>query len=99
MSDLPAEIEKAFDYRGDVTLRLKDGREAVGFLSNRESKGNRRCPEPFVEMMLSGQTEKTIIKYSEIRGVTLTGEDTAAGKSWEEWQAKEKAREKAASKG
>ncbi|HLU49016.1 MAG TPA: hypothetical protein VK116_13065, partial [Planctomycetota bacterium] len=27
-------IEAAFDYRGDVTIRLEDGREVVGYLSN-----------------------------------------------------------------
>ncbi len=99
MADLIADIEKAFDYRGDVTLRLKDGRAIVGFLSNREVKGAHRCPDPFVEMMLQGQTEKTLIKYSEIQSVALTGEDTAAGKSWEDWMAKEKAGGKAADKG
>jgi len=96
MSDLIADIDKAFDYRGDVTLRLKDGRVIAGFMSNREAKGARRCPEPFVEMMLAGETDKTIIKYSEIQSVALTGEDTAAGKSWEDWMAKEEAIKKAA---
>jgi len=32
MSDLPNQIEKAFDYRGDVTLDLKDGTNLVGTL-------------------------------------------------------------------
>ena len=94
MSDLIADIEKAFDYRGDITLRLKDGRAIVGFLSNREARGARRCPDPFVEMMLQGQAEKTLIKYSEIQSVALTGEDFAAGKSWEDWMVREKAVDK-----
>lgn len=92
MSDLNAEIGKAFDYRGDVTLTLKDGRQMVGFMSNRETRGNSRCREPFVEMMLAGNPDKLLIRYAEIAGVAFTGEDTAAGKSWDEWQAKEAAR-------
>ncbi len=98
MSDLIADIDKAFEYRGDGTLRLKDGRTIAGFMSNREAKGVRHRPEPYVEMMLAGQTDKTIIKYSEIQSVALTGEDTAAGKSWEDWMAKEEAIKKAAGK-
>jgi hypothetical protein len=38
----PAKIEKAFDYRGDVTLGLKDGTNLVGDLFNREPKGAAR---------------------------------------------------------
>ncbi len=98
MSDLNADIEKAFDYRGDVTLTLKDGRQIVGFVSNREPKGASRCREPFVEMMLGGNSEKQLIKYTEIVGIAFTGKDTAAGKSWEEWTAKEEAKKKALAK-
>ena len=94
MGDLVADIEKAFDYRGDVTLTLKDGRAVVGFLSNREPKGTSRCREPFVEMMIAGNDEKQLVKYSEISDLKFTGEDTAAGKSWEEWMAKEEAKKK-----
>ena len=93
--DLNAQIEKAFDYRGDVTLHLKDGRQVVGFLFNRETQGAARCAEPFVEMMLQGTTEKLLIKSADIKCIEFTGEDTAAGKSWEEWIAKEEARKKA----
>ncbi len=96
MAEISIELEKAFDYRGDVTLKLKDGREVVGFVFNRESEGSRRCAEPFIEVMLAGGTDTLLFKYSEIVAVTFTGEDTAAGKSWEEWQIKENARKQAA---
>lgn len=92
MSDLPNQIEKAFDYRGDVTLELKDGSAVEGYLFNREPKGTMRCPEPFVEMYLKGKPEPSLIRYSEIAAIRFTGEDTAAGKSWEEWQAKQAAK-------
>jgi hypothetical protein len=89
MSDFNSVIEKAFDYRGDVTLKLKDGRTMVGYVYNREPKGTARRPEPFVEIMPGGSSEKVMIKYAEISGIDFTGEDTAAGKSWEDWHAKE----------
>ncbi len=98
MGDLSTDIEKAFDYRGDITLALKDGRAIVGFMSNREPKGAVRCRDPFVEMMVAGSDEKQLFKYSEITKIEFTGEDTAAGKSWEEWMAKEEAKKKNAIK-
>ena len=96
MADLINELEKAFDYRGDVTLKLKDGRDLVGFVSNRNTKGSRRCPEPFVEIMPADGSPDALIKYSEISSVAFTGEDTAAGKSWEDWTAREEAKKKLA---
>ena len=95
MNDLISQIEKAFDYRGDVTLSLKGGRSMVGFIFNREAKGSKRCPEAFLEIMPSGTSEKLLIKYSEVSSIDFTGEDTAAGKSWEDWMAKEEAKKKA----
>ncbi len=94
MEALYSLIEKAFDYRGDVTVSLKDGSQVVGFLSNREAKGAARCREPFIEMMLDGRNDKLLIKYAQIATITLSGEDAAAGKSWEEWVVKEEARKK-----
>jgi hypothetical protein len=92
MSDLLNQIEKAFDYRGDVTLDLKDGTNVVGYLFNREPKGTPRCPEPFVEIYPTGKPTPVLIKYSEIAAVRFTGEDAAAGKSWEAWVAKQAAK-------
>ena len=97
-TELAALIEKAFDYRGDVTVDLKDGRQVVGYLSNRNLQGAEHCREPFVEMMITGQPEIARIACREIAGIRLTGEDTAAGKSWEEWVAKQAAKKKAQGK-
>ncbi|NUN93641.1 MAG: hypothetical protein HUU04_07660 [Verrucomicrobiae bacterium] len=89
MSDLNETIQKAYDYRGDVTVTLKDGSEVVGFLFNREMRATSRLPEPFVEMMIAGSEERRLIPLSKIAKIDLTGEDAAAGKSWEEWMAKQ----------
>jgi len=93
-SELAAVIEKAFDYRGDVTVDLKDGRQVVGYMTNREHHGTPEHPEPFVELMLPGQPELLRLPYGNIANVRLTGEDAAAGKSWEEWVAREAAKKK-----
>jgi hypothetical protein len=94
MSDLHNQIEKAFDYRGDVTLELKDGTSVVGYIFNREPKGSSVCSEPFVLLFVEGKPDPVLVKYSEIAAVRFTGEDTAAGKSWEEWQARQATKKK-----
>lgn len=96
MSELATTVDKAFDYRGDVTVHLKDGKQVVGYVFNRESKGTSRCKEPYLEVMVENSDEKPLIKFSEVSRIEFTGEDTAAGKSWEEWMVKEEAKKKKA---
>lgn len=74
-------IEHAFDYRGDVTLILDDGRELDGYLFNR----NRDVAEPFVQLFERGETGPSTIPYARIRGIRFTGKDTAAGNSYAAW--------------
>lgn len=70
-------LEKAFDYRGDVTITLKNGNTVEGYIFDRDSTRVRLFPKD--------QAVKTSIVYSEIAGLAFTGRDTAAGKSWEAW--------------
>jgi len=82
-------VDRAFDYRGNVTVVKGDGTETVGYLFNR----NRDAPVPFVQMFdLAGAGPYTI-PYFEIRAIRFTGRDTAAGKSYAAWlRAKEAAK-------
>jgi hypothetical protein len=73
-------VDQAFDYRGDVTLVLTDGREASGYLYNRD----RERTDPFVEMLLPSGARATF-RYAEIRTIRFTGKDPAAGTSYEVW--------------
>ncbi len=82
-------LEKAFDYRGDITISLKDGNKIVGYIFNRESK----APEPYAEMFPADRDEKIKVFYKDIAGLTFSGVDTAAGKSWAVWLEKMKAKE------
>ncbi|MDD2710572.1 MAG: hypothetical protein PHV34_21545 [Verrucomicrobiae bacterium] len=95
MNDIETQIEKGFEYSGDVTLRCKDGRSVTGFLCNRNVRGTQKHPAPFLEMMLEGQDGKVVFDYSEVESVVLSGDDPSHGKSWEEWVAKHEAMKKA----
>jgi hypothetical protein len=78
---LAAVVEHAFDYRGDITLDLDDGRRIDGYLFNR----NRDVAEPFVQMFERGEVTPSTIPYARSRAVRFTGKDTAAGNSYAAW--------------
>ena len=88
-------LETAFDYRGNVTLRLGGGEEVKGFVANRD----RAAPEPYVEIFPADGSEKRRILYGSIEGVAFTGRDTAAGKSWETWVKKYREKKEAEARG
>jgi hypothetical protein len=74
-------VDRAFDYRGDVTVLLDDGREMVGYLFNR----NRDVADPFVQVFERDSGSRTTIPYARIRAIRFTGRDTAAGNSYAAW--------------
>jgi hypothetical protein len=76
-------LEKAFDYRGDVTVRLKDGSSIEGYIFDRRNAAT--LADSCVRLIPQGQPQKISISYSDIAGLTFTGRDPAAGKSWEAW--------------
>jgi len=76
-SKLAEALEKAFDYRGDVTIRKKDGSEIEGYVFDR----NAFC----VRLFPKNGEGKVSVAYSDIAGVAFTGRDTAAGKSYQAW--------------
>lgn len=76
-------LEKAFDYRGDVTIRLKDGSAIEGYIFDR--RNGKTLVDSCVRLFPKGSSEKRAIAYSDIAGLDFTGRDTAAGKSWEAW--------------
>jgi len=74
-------VDRAFDYRGDVTVVLDDGRELVGYLFNR----TRDVAEPFVQMFERENAGPSRVPYARIRAIRFTGRDTAAGNSYAAW--------------
>ena len=82
-AEVRAVIEKAFDYRGDVTITRKDGGEITGYLFDRRIGPT--LETSVVRLMLATSNDRPAIPYSEIAAIAFTGRDTAAGKSYEAW--------------
>jgi hypothetical protein len=74
-------VDKAFDYRGNVTVVTRDGTETHGYLFNR----NPDAAVPFVQIFDVDGAGPFTIPYGEIRAIRFTGRDTAAGKSYAAW--------------
>jgi hypothetical protein len=83
-------IDKAFDYRGDVTLTLTNG-PIEGYIFNRDAKAT----PPRVEVFVKGQDTPLVIPYADIKAIAFTGRDTADGKSWAAWVSKKESERKA----
>jgi hypothetical protein len=79
-------LEKAFDYRGDVTITRKDGAQIEGYLFDR--RGAATLKDSVVRLYPKNSNEKVSISYGDIAALAFTGRDTAAGKSWEAWMKK-----------
>ena len=82
-AELQTALEKAFDYRGDVTITRKDGSAVMGYLYDRR-KGQ-TLNDSLVRVLPADGSPRTSIAYSEVAALAFTGRDTAAGKSWEAW--------------
>jgi hypothetical protein len=76
-------LEKAFDYRGDITLTKKDGTVVEGYIFDR--KTGKTLQDSLVRILPKDSNARQSIPYSEIAALAFTGRDTAAGKSYENW--------------
>jgi hypothetical protein len=84
--DLRSALEKAFDYRGDITITRRDGSKVEGYLFDRRT--GTTLADSAVRILPKDSNDKLTIPYSEIAALAFTGRDTAAGKSWEAWMKK-----------
>lgn len=84
--ELRIALEKAFDYRGDVTLTLKDNSKIEGYIFDRVSGAT--LSTSFVRVLPKDSNQRLKIAYADIAALAFTGRDTAAGKSWEAWVGK-----------
>ena len=76
-------LEKAFDYRGDVTITCKDGTRIDGYLFDRLS--GRGLSDSYVRLLPNNSSERVKISYADIAALAFSDRDPAAGKSWEAW--------------
>jgi hypothetical protein len=81
--DIKQALEKAFDYRGDVTLTLKSGDKIEAYIFN--CIAGATLAESFVQYFTPKADDKRKVSYAEIARLEFTGKDRAAGKHWEDW--------------
>ncbi|MBX3410450.1 MAG: hypothetical protein KF859_11260 [Phycisphaeraceae bacterium] len=83
-ADVRSALNLAFDYRGDVTLTLRDGRAIVGYVYDRN--GDQPSLSQCTARLLETQSGSRLsIPYDQIARLEFSGRDTAAGKSFENW--------------
>lgn len=95
--DLRRALEKAFDYRGNVTLTLKGGESIEAYIFNRQSGPT--LADSYVQYFTPAAAEKRRVSYAEISRIEFSGKDCAAGKQWEDWVKKYTKRKAAGEKG
>ena len=71
-------IERAFRFRGDVTLTTADGAEIIGYLYNRDGAS--------VQLFETATGRDISLPYAALTGARLTGRDTASGKHLESFR-------------
>ena len=76
-------LEKAFDYRGDVSITLKNGSKVDGYIFDRRS--GKTLAESCVRLFPAGSDQKVSVSYGDIAALAFSDRDPAAGKSWEAW--------------
>lgn len=76
-------LEKAFDYRGDVTITRKDGTKVEGYIFDRRT--GKTLADSVVRLYPKDSNQKIAIAYADIAALAFSGRDTAAGRSFEAW--------------
>ena len=82
-NDLKNALEKAFDYRGDVTLTTKAGKKIEAFIFNRHTGAT--LADSWVQYFEPNVDGKQKLAYDQIARLEFSGKDRAAGKHWEDW--------------
>lgn len=81
--EIRSALEKAFDYRGDIAITLKDGSKIEGYIFDRVE--GRTLSSSFVRVLPKDSNQRVKISYADIAALAFSGRDPAAGKSWEAW--------------
>ena len=81
--EICAALEKAFDYRGDVTITLRSGEKVEAYIFNRFT--GKSLADSWVQYFAPSAPDKRKLSYAEIARLEFSGKDRAAGKHWEDW--------------
>ncbi len=90
-SEICEALEKAFDYRGNVTVTRKDGSLVEGYLYDRRTGATladsmiRIIPSPLKGVPAESTVQRLMIPYADVAALQFSGRDTAAGKTFEAW--------------
>jgi hypothetical protein len=76
-------LEKAFDYRGDVTITLRSGEKIEAYIFNRYTGAT--LADSWVQYFAPNVPDKRKVSYAEVARLEFSGKDRAAGKHWEDW--------------
>jgi hypothetical protein len=82
-AELKEALEKAFDYRGDITMTFKSGDKVEGYVFNRVT--GKTLADSTITYFASNAPDKKKATYADIARIEFTGKDRAAGKQWEAW--------------
>lgn len=72
--EIAALVDRAFHYRGDVTLQVAGGDSLTGYLYNRNARG----ADPFAQLFETATGRDIAVLYRSITGVVFSGPDAAA---------------------
>ena len=64
-------LEKAFDYRGDVTITRKDGSKVEGYMFDRRSA--KTLKDSVVRLYPKNSNEKVAVSYADIGALAFPG--------------------------
>ena len=76
-------LEKAFDYRGDITVTRKDGSKVEGYLFDRRT--GTTLADSYIRIIPAQEKTRLTISYGDVAALAFSGRDTAAGKTFEAW--------------
>ena len=76
-------LEKAFDYRGDITVTRKDGSKVEGYLFDRRTGPTLEASS--IRIVPTSSKARVSIRYADVAALAFTGRDTAAGKTFDAW--------------
>lgn len=76
-------LEKAFDYRGDVTITTTADAEITGYLFDRRRGAS--LADSVVRLMTPTDRAPVVVRFDQISAIAFTGRDAAHGKTFENW--------------
>ncbi|MDA8377510.1 MAG: hypothetical protein M0Z50_10755 [Planctomycetia bacterium] len=77
-------VEKAFSYRGDVTIVRRQGGTVEGYIFDRRAE----CSDTSqwnLRLIIKDSTERITIPYHDIASINFSGKNPAAGRSFQTW--------------